>query len=241
MKSSYHSKELKILSSSQELASRIKILNLATKLNSDFKNPNITGGYIRDTLLGIPPSDCDVVFEGVSKNQPGVLETIFQASDQLNLPRYQNWEFENVKAVGTTGNLYEDTIGFFSNHTDPTTMFLYDQKGNLRYGHPDCLNNIFKKIYDIRFQGLLIWMTNRGERSYFRVLTGIATRGLYICLKCGLKPTKETKEVFKNYDFLFDKLTSQEKESVLSYWNKKTINLSSRKILLKKYKIINIS
>lgn len=240
MKSLYHSKAIKILSSNLELANRVKILDLATKLNPNFKNPNITGGYIRDILLGILPADCDVVFEGVSKNQPGVLETIFQASDQLDLPRYQNWEFENVKAVGTTGNLYEDTIGFFSNHTDPTTMFLYDQKGNLQYGHPDSLKNIFKKIYEIRFQGLLVWMTDRGERSYFRVLAGIATRGLYMCIKCGLKPTKESEEVFRKYDFLFNKLTSQEKESILNYWNKKTKNLTKRKVLLKKYRIVNI-
>lgn len=228
------------LSSNTDLQNKCAILKLATKLNPAFKNPNIIGGYLRDIALDKVPSDCDVVFEGYMKDQPGILECVKEAEHELGFSPYENWEFENFKASEVTGDIFEDTIGFYSNHTDFLTLILCDINGNLRIGSDKTSQYLSEKVYDIRYQGLMVWMAAR-SRSYFRSLAGVACRGIYLSHKLDLNPTKEAIALFEHFDLNFEKLSAEEKTSLTSYWNKKTKSLKNMDSTLRKYKISSLN
>jgi hypothetical protein len=229
----------KILSN-PDLQNKLKILSLAEKINPKFKNPNICGGYLRDLVLEASPSDCDVFFDGYMKNQHDILECVREAEKQLKIAPYTNWEFENFNVSCVTGDLYEDTIGFYSNHTDYLTLILCDTDGNVRFGSEDTISCLNAKIYDIRYQGLMVW-TGFRDRTYYRSLAGLACRGMYLCHKLNLNPADSAIDLFKNFDFNYGKLTDDEKVSLLAYWNKKTRNISDIQLTLDRFNVKNLN
>jgi hypothetical protein len=222
------------IQSNPDLQLKIRVLSLAEKMNPKFKNPHIQGGYLRDIVLDATPSDCDVVFDGYVKDQPGVLESVREAEKQLGVDHYPNWEFENFNASGVSGNFFDDTIGFYSNHTDYLTLMLCDAHGKVLYGSDKTLQCLHGRIYDIRYQGLMIWMGFR-DRSYFRSTAGLACRGMYLCHKLNLNVSDLARELFTHFDYNYEKLTAEEKESLVSYWNKKTKNLADVQTTLDKF------
>lgn len=224
------------LKASAELQRRVEVLRVASKINSDFRNPNICGGFLRDTVLGEKPADCDVVFEGYTLNQPGILECVRDAESRLGYRQSPDWEFENALATGISRNIYEDVIGFYSNHTDYLTLLMYDADGKLRIGSRKTLDCLARRIYEIRYQGLLIWVSFRG-RSYFRALSGLACRGLYLCHRLGLSPSPDAESVFRHFNFHFENLTDDERTSLLDFWHKKTASLPAVGSILDQYQI----
>jgi hypothetical protein len=223
-----------------DLQNKLKILSLAEIINPKFKNPNICGGYLRDIVLEAKPSDCDVVFDGYMKNQPGVLECVREAEKQLNIEPYMSWEFENFNASKVTGDIYEDTIGFYSNHTDYLTLILCDTRGEVKYGSEYSIKFLNDKIYDIRYQGLMVWMGFR-DRTYYRSLAGLACRGMYLCHKLSLNPAESALDLFEHFDFNYAKLSEDEKVSLLEYWNKKTGQLTNIQATLDKFNVKNLN
>lgn len=219
-----------------ELQRRINTLQVASEINPDFKNPHIVGGYLRDVFLGVNPSDCDVFFEGYMKDQPGILEYIREAEDKLGYPNYPGWEFENTLATGVTDNLFDNTIGYYSNHTDHLTMMVYDGQGNLRIGSSQTLHDLETRTYDVRYQGILVWTMFRG-RSFYSVLAGVATRGMYLCHKLNLHPSPNSADLFKRFESHFEKLEDEDKQGKIQYWKKKTKNLPGAGVILEKYGI----
>ena len=215
-----------ILLNNPELLEKLEVLKLASELNPEFKTPNITGGYLRDILLGKTSSDCDVVFEGYMKNQPGVLECVKEAEKKLKYEPYDGWEFENFKVSGLSGDIFEDVIGFYSNHTDYLTLIMCDGNKNIRVGSKHTLECLENRLYDIRYQGLLVWLGFR-ERTYFRAMAGLGCRGMYLCHKLELNISDNAEELFVKFDANFSRLTEEERASLLGYWNKKTRNLSN--------------
>ena len=220
----------------KELQQRVSILAAASQINPDFRNSHVIGGYLRDVVLEVNPSDCDVFFEGNMKDQGGVLECIREAEDMLGYPHFQNWEFENSLATGVTKNLLENTIGFYSNHTDHLTMMAYDGQGNLHIGSSQTLHDLETRAYDVRYQGMLIWTMFR-DRTFYSVLAGVATRGLYLCHKLNLHPSPQSVDLFKKFEFHFAKLDEKDKQARIEYWRKKTKNLPDADSILEKYGI----
>ncbi len=229
----------KIILKNEDLQKKLKVLSLAEKINPKFKNPNICGGYLRDIVLGAHPSDCDVVFDGYMRDQPGILECVREAETQLNIEAYNGWEFENFNSSGVSGDMFNDTIGFYSNHTDYLTLILCDSVGNIKFGSEATIKCLQEKIYDIRYQGLMVWMGFR-NRTYYRSLTGLACRGMYLCHKLNLNPSENAVALFNHFDFNYEKLTDEEKSSLLLYWNKKTKNISDIKVTLERFNIKNL-
>ncbi|OGE34262.1 hypothetical protein A3A14_04390 [Candidatus Daviesbacteria bacterium RIFCSPLOWO2_01_FULL_43_38] len=223
-----------------ELQKRVGILKIASEINPDFKNPHIIGGYLRDLVLGVSPSDCDVFFEGHIKYQPGIKECIRAAEDELKITHYHDWEFENTLVTGVTDNLLENTIGYYSNHTDHLTMMAYDGHGNLRIGSSRTLHDLETRTYDVRYQGMLIWTIFR-DRTFYSVLAGVATRGLYLCHKLGLNPSAASEELFRRFEFHFERLEDKDKQARIRYWNKKTKNLKGVEAILEKYDVKSLS
>lgn len=224
----------------KELQQRAEILKVASQINPDFKNPNIAGGYLRDVALGESPSDCDVFFEGKMKDQPGIIECIRAAEDELGYPNYSDWEFENTLATGLTDNLFENTIGYYSNHTDHLTMMAYDCKGNLRIGSSQTLHDLETRTYDVRYKGMLIWATSR-DRTFYSILAGVATRGMYLCHKLGLHPSTASEDLFRRFEFHFQMLSDEDRQGRVNYWLKKTKNLTGTRAILEKYGIASLS
>jgi hypothetical protein len=212
------------LISNSELKKRREVLWIASLINEDFKNPNICGGFLRDIFLDEEPSDCDVVFEGIQLNQPGIVECVRDAENSLGYLHFDDWEFSNAKAEGVSGDLFDDTIGFFSHHTDYLTLLLYDTDGQLRIGSGKTPEHLATRTYDVRHQGFAIWMGFR-RRGYFNTVARVATRGLYLCYRLNLNPTDSAKELFRKFEFHFSKLNLGERKSLMAYWNKKTVNL----------------
>lgn len=229
----------KILKNDPEVQKRVAILKLATKINPEFKNPTIIGGFLRDTILGMIPNDCDVVFDGYMKNQPEILECVREAEDKLGISHYDDWEFENFNVDGVTGNIVEDCIGFYSLHTDYLTLLLYSSKGRLDIGSEKTLENLKSKTYEIRYSGLLVWGGLK-ERAYFRELTGVGCRGLYLCHKLGLNVHPSAEELFKYFDINFSKLNEKDRVGLLRYWERKTKNLAGIREIVEKYEIKNL-
>lgn len=222
-----------------DLQQKIKILALAEKINPKFKNPNICGGYLRDIVLEKEPSDCDVVFDGYMRNQPDILECVREAEKQLSIEPYNNWEFENYNASGVTGDIFDDTIGFYSNHTDYLTLILCDTAGHIRFGSANTIRCFNESLYDVRYQGLMVWMGFR-ERTYYRSLAGLACRGIYLSHKLNLNVSESAKSLFEHFDFNYEKLTEDEKTSLLGYWKKKTKNLENIQNTLNKFNVKNL-
>ncbi len=225
-----------LLITDPEVQARVAVLKVATELNKDFHNPNITGGFLRDKLLGFEPRDCDVVFEGYQRDQPGILEAIYDAENYLGLPHSDNWECENKKATGISGHLEEDVIGFHSNHTDYLSTLMLSSDGELKIGSQRTIECIENGIYDIRHQGLMIWMAQAG-RTYYRVYAGVACRGMYLCQRLGLTASAGAIEVFKRLDEFAERLTDLERESLLKFWKKKTIGIENAEEILERFGI----
>lgn len=229
----------KKISEHKDLQEKLSVLALAEKINPKFKNPNICGGYLRDIILEKVPSDCDVVFDGYMKNQPDILECVREAEKQLEIEPYSGWEFENFNASGVTGDAFDDTIGFYSNHTDYLTLILCDTDSNVRIGSTNTIKCFNERLYDIRYQGLMVWMGFR-ERTYYRSLAGLACRGIYLCRKLKLNVSESAQSLFEHFDFNYEKLTDAEKVSLLGYWKKKTKNLEDIQDTLNKFNVKNL-
>lgn len=217
-----------------ELQKRINTLKVASEINPDFKNPNISGGYLRDIILDVKPCDCDVFFEGYTKEQSCIVECIQAAEKQLGYSHYPDWEFDNTLATGATNDLFENTIGFYSNHTDYLSLMLYDSQGNLRIGLPQTLHDLETRTYDVRYQGVLIWTMFR-DRTFDWEMAGVATRGLYLCHKLGLHPSAAAEDLFRRFEFHFRKMNDEDKKGLVGYWMNKTKGLKGIKSILNKY------
>jgi hypothetical protein len=226
----------KIFENNKDLQKRIEILKLASNLNPGFKQPHIVGGFLRDLVLDNKPSDCDVIFEGNIKNQPGILECVIEAAKTLGYEPYNDWEFENFKTWDLSDNIIEDSIGFYSNHTDYLSQITYDTEKRVSIGSDRVLYCLENRLYDVRYDGILVWVGFRG-RSYFRSLAGLCVRGLYLCHKLNLSTSEASTKLFKKFDELYEKLTNKEQEDVLEQWKRKTINLSNLEVTLSKYEI----
>ncbi|KKS71190.1 MAG: hypothetical protein UV41_C0004G0014 [Candidatus Daviesbacteria bacterium GW2011_GWA2_42_7] len=96
------------------------------------------------------------------------------------------------------------------------------------------------RTYDVRYQGMLIWTIFR-DRTFYSVLAGVATRGLYLCHKLGLNPSAASEELFRRFEFHFERLEDKDKQARIRYWNKKTKNLKGVEAILEKYDVKSLS
>ncbi|MCX6784297.1 MAG: hypothetical protein NT141_04540 [candidate division WWE3 bacterium] len=213
-----------ILNGDKGLQDRLSVLRLASSINPLFSNPAIAGGFIRDTLLGFLPADCDVIFNGYCRNQPGISECVVKAESQLKLGPFSDWEFENVTATGVSGNMQQDVVGVYSNYTDWLTMAMCVAESGEAFFGAKTLDHISNRSYDIRFQGIAVWMGFR-QRTYWRALGGVASRGMYLCHKLKLTPTTESMAVFLKYDEILSHLDSAERDGLLKWFSYKVRNL----------------
>lgn len=218
---------------------RLATLALAQKINPKFKNPHIVGGYLRDTILGHKPHDCDVIFEGYQLNQPGTLEAVQKAEERLGIKPYPNWEFENISATGFSGNLHDDAVGKYSFHTDFLTMLIMDPKGKLSIGHEEkTLHDLEKRIYDLNFPGISMWANHRGAgRSYASCITGDLIRGLYLTQSLKLHPSEIVTFLWSHFDTIFSSLNKEDQQARINYWKRKTKGDPSYNSILKRFKI----
>ncbi len=203
---------------------RVETLQVAEELNSEFRNPHIVGGYLRNIILGSIPNDCDVVFSGYMLNQPGILEAVQEAEVRLGIPAYPDWEFENISATGFSGDLYEDVVGKYSYHTDYLTMLIMDTDGNLHIGEEQkTLADFDKRVYDLRLAGVMLWANHRGGgRSFESCLTGDLIRGLYLSASLNLTVSENVAFLLAEFDKLFRGLEIPDQEARLAFWIKKT-------------------
>lgn len=221
----------------QQIKERLSTLNLAERLNSQFRNPHIIGGYLRNIALGKQPNDCDVFFEGDQLNQPGILEAVQEAEKQQGYDHFTDWEFENIAVRGYSGNLYEDAVGKYSHHTDFITMLMIDSKGRL-YLDPEekVLTDLTDRIYDINFSGVEMWAKHRGQgRSYESCICGDLIRGFYMCHSLELTPSLTVEFLMRNFDSFFNRLDTEDQEARRSFWMKKTKGDSAYQQILDKY------
>ncbi len=220
---------------------RLKTLALAEQINPNFKNPHIVGGFLRNVALGLPPKDCDVIFQGNQLNQPGIAEAVLEAEAQLGV-HYPEWEFENISATGLSGDFFEDSIGKHSYHTDYLTLMLMDAKGNLIVGDDKALIDLNDKRYELRLSGVEVWANHRGNgRSYASCLLGDLIRALYLCHDLQLTPSSHTNLLLLNFDTLFNQLDTADQDSRRKFWLKKTKNRQSFQIILDKYNIKSLT
>lgn len=221
------------------VTSRLDTLRLAAEINPAFRDPHITGGYLRNILLGVEPNDCDVVFKGIMINQPGITEVVQQAEAMLNIKPYPNWEFENSSATGYSGNFYDDNIGKYSYHTDYLTMIMMDTSNKLHLGQ-NCrtLQDLSSRTYDLYFPGIRMWAIHRGRgRSYLSCLTGDLIRGLYLCTSLKLAPSSAVEKLFNIFDDIYNSLDSQDQANRQTFWLKKTNADIIYKPILDKYSV----
>lgn len=228
------------LFSNDEVQKRTAVLRRASEINPEFKNPYITGGMLRDILLGEEPRDCDVVFEGIKANQEGVLEAVQEAEARLGMNPLPGWEFENTYANGTSNSIIENTIGFYSNHTDFLTLLMVNGEEELHIGDEKTLPHLESRIYDPRYQGMMVWMGLRG-RTYHEVLTGDAIRGLYLTHRLNLTPSEHAEELFYKVDEHFAHLTPEQQARRRTYWAKKTADVEDVDTILKQYNVTCLS
>lgn len=212
------------LRNNEGVKARVATLRLAERINPKFQNPHVVGGYLRNTILGAEPNDCDVIFQGFQLNQPGITEAVYSAEEKLGIEHYPNWEFENISATGYSGDLYEDVIGKYAFHTDYLTMILMDTKSNLYIGEVEkTLHDFENRVYDLRFCGVEMWANHRAKgRSYASCLIGDLTRGMYLCQSLNLTPSPIAEFLMSNYDSLFSKLDEENQEARRRYWLRKT-------------------
>lgn len=230
------------LRNNPDVDQRTSTLKLAQEINPQFCDPHIVGGYLRNILLGCKPNDCDVVFKGTQLNQPGVLEAVQEAEAKLGIPPYLDWEFENITATGYSKDLYSDVLGRYSFHTDYLTMVLMDTNQILYIGEEEkTLTNYEQRIYDLHFQGIMMWVTHRAKgRSYQSCLVGDLIRCLYLCQGLNLTPSPVCELLVSNFDTLFQELNTEDQKSRLSFWLKKTKGNPAFNQILDKYAIYSL-
>lgn len=202
---------------------RLTTLRLAAQLNPDFGNPHIVGGYLRNILLGVAPRDCDVVFEGYMRNQPGVLEAVQEAEQSLGIEPFGDWEFENSKATGFSGDILADNIGKYAYHTDYLTRLMMNVNAELIVADPKTLEHIEERIYEIYLPGIEMWATHRGNgRSYASCIAGDLIRALYFVRSINVSLSSHVEFLLQHYDEIFSGLSSDDQASRIKFWRKKT-------------------
>jgi hypothetical protein len=229
------------LNSNPLIHQRLQTLKLAEQLNPKFESPHIVGGYLRNIALGAAPKDCDVVFQGYQREQPGILEAVREAESQLGITPYPEWEFENITATGFSDDFYENTIGKYSNHTDYLTLILMDSLGQLYIGDDRTLSDIETRTWDLRFAGVDIWVNHRAVgRSYASCLTGDLIRGLYLGQLLHLNFSGIATFLLNNFDLIFNKLELSDQEGRKAFWIKKTKGDSSFQPILDRFSITSL-
>jgi hypothetical protein len=217
---------------------RLATLRKAAELNKDFCNPHIVGGYLRNVLLGVAPRDCDVVFEGHMLDQPGILEAVQEAERLLDIEPFSDWEFENSKATGFSGDIIADNIGEYTYHTDYLTRLMMNTNAELIVVDPKTLEHIEKRIYEIYLPGVEMWATHRGNgRSYASCIAGDLIRALYFAHSINVSLSRHVEFLLKHYDEIFSGLSPDDQASRIKFWRKKTGGNPSYKRILDRYNI----
>ena len=231
-----------MLSTHPLVVPRLQTLKLAEQLNPKFHKPHIVGGYLRDIALNAKPNDCDVVFQGYQLNQPGIVEAVREAEKRLGIEPYPEWDFENAMATGMCDDFVENTIGKYSHHTDYLTVLLLDTDGRLFITEEQTVSDIENKVYDLRFAGIEVWATHRGEgRTYASCIVGDLTRGLYLCSRLNLKQSAIVTFLLQNFDSFFEQLEEADQQMRRAYWKKKTKGAPEYKQILDKFKIKSLT
>ena len=217
---------------------RLATLRKAAELNKDFRNPHIVGGYLRNILLGVAPRDCDVVFEGYMRNQPGVLEAVQEAEQLLGIEPFGDWEFENSTATGFSGDFIADNIGVYTYHTDYLTMLMMNAEGKLLIGQRETLQYIEQRLYEIYLPGVAMWAKHRGEgRSYASCISADLIRAIYLSRVLNVTLSPHVEFLLNHYDQIFKGLSADDQAGRIKFWRKKTGGKSEYQDVLDHYHI----
>lgn len=157
-------------------------LSKVQRKDRNIKELGVIGGAVVDLLLGINPRDIDIRY---SYEIDGELTTICKCDHIRDLVesgfgsslREYDIDLENILEMEPYLSLREKHLGLLSQHTDYISMFMLDAEGRI-WANRDSVKYFQEKIFEVRFEGWLMWLAFRDIRNYYRIFAGAMTRGL---------------------------------------------------------------
>lgn len=192
----------------------------------------VRGGCVFDVIHNFEPNDIDLFYaikeEGTfitecrCKMIRKIIETVpFRYFDIGRIDLENSFEKEPAFEP------IERTVGFFSFHTDYTSMLALDENGDI-WTNTDALEFILKGIYEVRYEGFVPWayFPNKNDNHhYYSFFCYKLIRGVAHIAKRNLHPGPKFTEILHHAPTLIQNgLQERDQSKFIKYARKKNLD-----------------